>query len=292
LPHAVPFADGEKALRMSSSPTTVAAVMTDRDVVTPGPARAASRRSRQVSVFFIRVFAFLFGSKQATAAVPSVDQPSDLYRTAVHESGHALAARLLGKAVLLATTVPNAKLGFGGRVITGSGDASSAMSRSLHEGYVVVDEIASVVDRHMPGPGETKDDAAPWLTVVHGAVTEWLAGAAAESIVFGSADDRRSRTDYLSARRYARTICSSDVSAEAFVEFVLIEAVEAITPYRTVLLSLAAELVERRELDGDQIDQVIQAALIQQAHDGEMIRRAQWNDLTKRAAAFEQDRPQ
>jgi hypothetical protein len=244
--------------RMKNFSTNVAADMTGNDVVTPGPARAASRRSRQASVLFRRVLAFLFGSRQSQeAALPSVDGPSELERVAVNESGHALVARLLGRQVHLATTVPDPKLGFGGRVIAGSGDASRAMSRSLRDGFIAVDEIASAIDQHMPGPGEAKDDAAPWLTVVHGAAIEWLAGAAAETIAFGSSDDRRSRTDYLSAQRYARTICSSDISAEAFVEFALIEAVEAITPYRPVLLALAAELAERRELDGAAIDQVI-----------------------------------
>ena len=277
-----------------SPANAIAVVFTDRNVVTP----AALARTDPAGVRYRRLIprwcwlTLDFLRQRHQAAAPSVDEPSDLYRTSVHESGHALAARLLGKAVLLATTVPDPLLGFGGRVITGSGDASRAMSRSLRDGFIVVDEIAAAVERHMPGPGETKEDAAPWLTVVHGAGVEWLAGAAAENIAFGSADDRRSRSDYLSAQRYARTICASDVSAEAFLEFALIEAYELIAPYRPVLLALAAELVERRELDGAAIDQIIQAALIQQARDSEMVRRAEWSDLTKRAEAFEKDRPQ
>jgi hypothetical protein len=270
-----------------------AVAMTDSVSASPGPAFSPPFRWPRRMPLFRRALSLLFGnSRQSQAAAPSVEQPSELNRVAVHESGHALVARLLGRQVHLATTVPDAKLGFGGRVITGSGDASRAMSLSLHEGHIVIDEIARVIDQHMPGPGETKEDAAPWLTVVHGAAVEWLAGAAAESIAFGRADDRRSRSDYLNAQHYARTICSSDVAAEAFLEFALIEAVELITPYRPVLLALAAELAERRELDGAAIDQIICAALIQQAHDRETVRRAQWNDLTQRAAAFEKDQPQ
>jgi hypothetical protein len=251
-----------------------------RDEASPGQGFSLARR----------VLYFLFGrGERHQASAPSPDEPSELYLTSVHESGHALAARLLGKAVLLATTVPNAKLGFGGRVITGEGDASRAMSRSLRDGFIVVDEIAAIVERHMPGPGEAKEDASPWLTVVHGAAVEWLAGAAAESIAFGRADDRRSRSDYLNAQRYARTICSSDVAAEAFLEFALIEAVELITPYRSVLLALAAELAEKRELDGDQIDRVITAAIAQRDRDQEAVRRADWNGVTQRAEGFEKD---
>jgi hypothetical protein len=293
-------------------PSLGAARMDSHDAVTPEPARFSLARSVPATATSMasgglrgrdeaspgqgfslarRVLYFLFGRGQRhqAAAPPSVDEPSDLYLTSVHESGHALAARLLGKAVLLATTVPNAKLGFGGRVITGEGDASRAMSRSLRDGFIVVDEIAAIVERHMPGPGEAKEDASPWLTVVHGAAVEWLAGAAAESIAFGRADDRRSRSDYLNAQRYARTICSSDVAAEAFLEFALIEAVELITPYRSVLLALAAELAEKRELDGDQIDRVITAAIAQRDRDQEAVRRADWNGVTQRAEGFEKD---
>jgi hypothetical protein len=62
------------------------------------------------------------------------------------------------------------------------------------------------------------------------------------------------------------------------------------TPLR--LLALAAELAEPRELDGTEIDQVISAALIQQARDREMVRQADWRGVTERAEAFRKDQAQ
>jgi hypothetical protein len=220
--------------------------------------------------------------------------PAELdFELAAHEAGHVLASRLLGTDVHHVTVVQNDDLGYAGRAITGSGGFPDlAMHRSTADNHARINKMASIIDRNFPGPGENRDDVASWLQAVHVALIKLMAGAAAEILMIGQANDGRSADDHADAHRLAATVTSSDVSARALMEFAAVEAIEMLRPYASVLTALASELVARRELDGAEIDQVIQAALIQQAHDREMVRRAQWNDLIGRAAAFEKDQPQ
>ena len=213
----------------------------DRDAASPESGVAASLRFRRVPRFMKSSMQWCaswrrFGRRERTqSAAPSVDEPSELDRVAIHEAGHCLLARLQGMQVQFTTNIPDAELGSGGRTVIGTASSSRVMARSLDDGYVDV-------DRHMLPPCPGKEDATSWFRAVHEAAIEWLAGAAAERIAFGSANDRKSISDYASAKLYARTICKSDVSAEKFLEFALAEAVELITPYRPVLLALASEL--------------------------------------------------
>jgi len=137
-----------------------------------------------------------------------------------------------------------------------------------------------------PGPGETRGDAVAWYAAVHENVVLLFAGAAAEAVAFGRANDRTSRSDYAKAQRYARTICATDTSAEKYLEFAIIEAAELIEPYQPVLLALADELVKKRELDGAEVDQVISDAIVALERDRELSRRAGWREVTANAAAF------
>jgi hypothetical protein len=180
--------------------------------------------------WFRRVLDFLFGhSQRHQAAAPSVDEPSELDRIGIHEAGHCIVARLFGVPVHFATTIPDAQLGFGGQAMIGFGPP---VNRTIGAGYPTVDEIARTVDQHMPRPGEIREDAARWYAAVHENVVELLAGAAAEAVAFGHANDRTSRSDYAKAQRYARTICTSDASAEKYLEFAIVEAAELMEPYR------------------------------------------------------------
>jgi hypothetical protein len=254
-----------------------------RDAAAPEPGVAPS------SLWFRRVLDFLLGRKQLQAAAPSVAGPSELERCSIHEAGHVLIARIFNTPVHSVTTIPNIEMGYSGQARIGNGEP---VARTMAENDSHVREIVSTVDQHLPRHGEDPGDAAPWLICVHTAVTELLGGAAAETIMYGRADDGKSRGDYHIAWLKARTICATDTATETFLEFGLTQAIELIKPYRPVLTALAKELAARRELNGAEVDQVIQAALIQQERDREMVRRAQWNDLTKRAEAFEQEHPQ
>jgi hypothetical protein len=278
---------GRQAIAVNTSSTTVAAAMTDCDVATS----AGIARTGPVGVRLLtRWLDFLLGrGERHQAAAPSPDEPSELYRCSIHEAAHCLIARLNNAPVLSVTTIPNPTLGYSGQALIGHGPP---MARTMEEHVSHTREIVSTVGRHMPGHGEDPDDAAPWFLSVHKRVTELLAGAAGEIITFGHADDGRSRSDYNLAWLQARSICSSGVSTEPFLEFALAEAIELLRPYHPVLTALANELAARRELDGPDIDRIIAAALTQQDRDRELNRRKAWHDLTRRAKTFEEDRPQ
>jgi hypothetical protein len=164
------------------------AVMTGRPSASSGQSAPSLAR---------RMLDFLLGRKQPPADAPTVDQPSDLYRTAVHESGHCIVARLLGVPVQFATTIPDVELGFGGRAMIGFG---SPANRTVGDNYLEVDEIARTVDQHMPRDGESRSYAAEWYVAVHDNAIQFLAGGAAEAVVFGCANERTSRSDYSKAR--------------------------------------------------------------------------------------------
>jgi hypothetical protein len=278
-------ANGAKAFRMKTSSTTVAVeFMVDHDSARPEPGVIPSP-------WFRRMLDFLFCRRQRrTQSIAPIkdDGPSELYRCSIHEAAHCLAARLFNTPVLHVSTIPNIALGYSGQALIGHGPP---MARSMEEYDSHTREIVRTIDQHMPGHGEEPDDAAPWFLSVHKRVTELLAGAAGEIVTFGRADDSRSRSDYRIAWLKARSICSSAVSTEAFLEFALTEAIELITPYRPVLLALAAELAERRELDGGAVDQIIAAALIELERAIELSRRDDWNRVTERAEAFRRDQP-
>jgi hypothetical protein len=273
---------------MNTYSTNVVADMTGSGAATPGSGVAASLRSRRMPLFFRRAFAFLLGRRQLHAAEPCVAGPSEIERCSAHEAGHVLIARIFNTPVHSVTTIPNIEMGYSGQAMIGNGEPV-ARTMAEHESHVL--EIVRTVDQHLPRHGEDPGDAAPWLLCVHTAVTELLAGAAAEVDMYGRADDGRSRGDYHIAWLKARTICSTDASTQSFLEFALTEAIELITPYRPVLTALAEELTTRRELNGAEVDQIITAAVAQQAIDCEMARREAWGNLTKRAVAFEKDLP-
>ena len=257
--------------------------MDGRAGATPGPGVSFPFRwSRRALDFVCSIF-------RRHSAAPSADKLSDLDRIAIHESGHVFVARLRNRLVHSVRVEPNPELGFAGYAMIGDG---SAVYRTISEDYAQVDSISRVIDQHLPRPGESREDIEPWLRSVHENVVELLAGAAAESVMLGSANDRTARSDYQKAQRLARTICASDLSAEKFLEFAIIEAAELIEPYRDVLRALVDELVDQRKLDGDQVDRVIAATVAQRDHDREVAWKADWRGVIERASEFERDRRQ
>jgi hypothetical protein len=199
----------------------------------------------------------------------------------------------LGTEVHHLTIVRNDVLGYAGRAVTGSGGwGDLAMNRTTADNHARINKMASIIDRNFPGPGENRDDVASWLQAVHVALIKLMAGAAAEILMIGQANEARSADDYADGHRLALTVTTNSVSARALMEFAAVEALEMLRPYSSVLRALAQELVEKRELNGTEVDQIISASLAALERDRELSRRAGWNDLIGRAAAFEQDRPQ
>jgi hypothetical protein len=85
---------------------------------------------------------------------------------------------------------------------------------------------------------------------------------------------------------FAKLVCASPHSVQAFLEFAAAEARNLIAANRSVVLELAAALVERRKLTGDEITQLAMAALVRQDFEAEQRRRADWAKTVENARAF------
>ena len=146
--------------------------------------------------------------------------------------------------------------------------------------------MANIIDRYKPRAGEERDVVAPWLLAAQVAVVKLMAGAAGEVLMIGQANDRRCAGDYREAQRLALTVTASSTSAEAFLQFAGVEAVELLRPYLDVLRALTGELVKQREFDGAEVDRIISAALVALDRDRELRRQDDWRRVTQSAAAF------
>jgi hypothetical protein len=267
------------------------AVMTGHVSASPGQGVAPALARRLLDFVFGRNSPSLPEGRDHTAVQST---PAELdFEIGVHEAGHALASRLLNDCVSLVSIVEDEKLGRAGVTISGNGAwADLAMARSASDNYARIDKMANIVDRNRPRAGESRDVAESWVAAAHSAVVKLMAGVAGEVLIFGKANDRRAAGDYAEALRLSLTIATNASAAQAFIEFAGIEAVELLRPYSAVVRALAEELVARRELNGGEVDEVIAAALARADSDRETVRRAAWRDLTRRAQAFEKDRPQ
>jgi hypothetical protein len=82
-----------------------------------------------------------------------------------------------------------------------------------------------------------------------------MAGMAGEIVVLGFCEKERASTDLYYARRIARSTCSGDV--EAFLERELNRAIALLQSHRDTLLALAREIMDRRYLSGDEVNEVL-----------------------------------
>jgi hypothetical protein len=93
--------------------------------------------------------------------------------------------------------------------------------------------------------------------------------------------------DCKQSRMLARLVSASPRSVEAFLEFSAAEAKNLIVANRAVVLQLAAELVARRTMNGDQITEFVVAALLAAADlEAEKRRRADMTQMAENARAF------
>jgi hypothetical protein len=169
-------------------------------------------------------------------------------RIAVHEAGHAIAARLLGHALGGATVNPGS--GFEGRVwgerhvvafAEGRGDAS---------------DIRETLTPVMPKAGEERSTVSDVFSNVYTHCIELMAGRAAEAMLLEDtpappADDLRQ------ARELALLICHSEEAIETFIAHCDVAARDLLLPYGDVLIVLSTVLRIKRTLDGAEIDKII-----------------------------------
>jgi hypothetical protein len=71
-------------------------------------------------------------------------------------------------------------------------------------------------------------------------------------------------------------ICSSLASVEAFLDFCRVEPAALLTSSAHIVYALAAELAQRRTMNGAEVDEVIERVVAEKALAKELARRADW----------------
>jgi hypothetical protein len=213
--------------------------------------------------------------RKMLAAIGRVEETDR--RVAIHEAGHAVAARLLGHPLGGATVDPGA--GYEGRVW------GERHMEAFTEGRGDAADVRQALASEMPQPGEDRRPVVDIFGNVYAQCIELTAGRAAEAMfldgeVSASADDLRQ------ARELAMLICSSDLAIDTFIAHCNIAARDLLLPYGDVLMTLSMVLRIKRTLDGGEIDKIISDTQALKARAIEHRRRADWRKRELAAASF------
>jgi hypothetical protein len=189
------------------------------------------------------------------------------HRIAVHEAGHAVAARLLGHPLGGATVDPGP--GFAGRVwgerhaeafAIGRGDAS---------------DVREALEPLMPSAGEDHSSRGDIFGYVYNQCIEFMAGRAAEVMLL-EGDPVVPADDLRQARELALLICKSEEAIKAFIAYCDVAARDLLMPRGDVVIVLSTVLRIKRTLDGAEIDEIISDVQARKAMAIEHRRRADW----------------
>lgn len=173
-------------------------------------------------------------------------------RIAVHESGHAVTARLLGKPLGGATINPDPNGKYGGLVWGPRHSVAFGNDDDEHD----VPELCAKLGELMPQDGEARGDAADiYLHVLDRCVE--LAGAAAAERMLLPGEPVPSVSDVEQAVGLATLICKSAEAVELFLTFCEQRAHDLLYPHGPIIMALSIVLKIRRTLTGAEIDEVI-----------------------------------
>jgi hypothetical protein len=195
---------------------------------------------------------------------------------AIHEASHAFVGLCISGPGQIGYATIEPENGFAGRVVGIGGDVVNLGTSA---------RICTEVQTFWPGPFEPRGDTADFFLHSVNRAIELAAGTVGEAeLIEGptlpALDDRRQ------SLMFAKLVCASPRSIEAFLEFAATEARNLITTNKSVVLELAAALVERRKLGGDEITQLVASALARQDLEAEKRRRADWAKTIESARAF------
>jgi hypothetical protein len=204
-------------------------------------------------------------------------------RIAIHEgAGHAYVARCMGTELHSVSIIPGD--GFEGRC------RSKAYQPSLYE--APSDETVEIVDlceraqRLMPELGAGRVEAAECFQRATVLCIELVGGTVAEQILHPLDEPLPTYHDQIEAAAFAAIAVSSPRAIPAFLEYAKGEAAALITDHPDVAMAIADGLVEHGILTGDQVDEIIVAALARKTLKIEVDRRAHWRAIEQSAAEF------
>lgn len=174
---------------------------------------------------------------------------------ALHESGHALIKRLLGFSCAGVTIIGGAEHA---GLAWGDPDFDPA-TFSLEDEQQDVERFCSSARALFPRDGERRDSAARLFARARETTLVYLAGQAAERVMLGALFASRpfASADHEAARRYAELICFSEAAVDQFLAYCEQEVEGLLTRYWSSVNAIAAALLEKGTLNGEQIDEAI-----------------------------------
>jgi hypothetical protein len=199
-------------------------------------------------------------------------------RIGVHEAGHAVCARLLGRPLGGATVDPGP--GYEGRVW------GERHMEAFTEGRGDASDVREVLAPLMPQPGEDRSSVSDVFANVYGHCIELMAGRASERMLLGDGDPLASVDDLRQARELAMLICTSEEAIETFVAHCDVAARDLLMPYGDVVMTLSIVLRIRRTMNGAEIDELISDVQARKARAIELARRADCKRRELSARAF------
>jgi hypothetical protein len=138
-------------------------------------------------------------------------------------------------------------------------------------------DVRQILAPTMPKPGEPRGDKADVYASVLDAVTQLMAGEAAEQLMLGAAqhasDDRRQ------AAELAKLICKTNMAVARLIDFGFQQALDVLSEHVALLRSLGVVLRARRDVTADDMDNAA-------AHAIELVRRRDWQNVLARAGSF------
>jgi hypothetical protein len=162
-----------------------------------------------------------------------------------------------------------------------------AMDTLAECGVLAASRSSSAARLRLPGVGEDRTDALEMIVHAHERAIELLAGSEAERLLYPDDVPLNATQDEREALSFAGIICVTYSAVETFLSYARAEAMALLTAHRCALTALADELLERRTLDGNQIDRIIAGALAREDQAAEQVRRAQWAKTIENAKKFE-----
>jgi hypothetical protein len=192
----------------------------------------------------------------------------DSWRIAAHEGGHVIVHLILGDEVCGVTIVPDGECA--GRTWGPQGAHAAALWNA-----------DTITDHAISGDS----DVGGIFSIVQKAVIGLMGGCAAEMVLLDG-PPKYIGSDVPSANRLAGFVCRNMASVAAFIEHGYQEAQALVEEHKAVVQAIAQALIDKRTLDGAEIDAVIAPVLAAQAAAEERKRRADWRCVENSAAEF------
>ena len=112
-----------------------------------------------------------------------------------------------------------------------------------------------------------------------------VAGSVAEAL-FLPGEPWPADSDRAQEHALASLVASSPESIEAFIDFCMAEAAALLRPREHIVRALTKELLVRRTMTGDEVDEIIAASVAAKSVADEQQRRCDWQKREQSAALF------